>query len=173
MPHLTHTSYLAPAQLWNTDHARVEAACRESLSRLGLSYIDLYLMHWPVAGNEGASVQPPLVDTWRDMEALVDAGLVRALGVSNFSVRKLEALLAAPRQRPVSVVQAEVCGFARCSRREAKASCCSADALACVTMRTVGVLARRRTLTGGMTSSWRRARATACTLPPTAPWHAP
>jgi alcohol dehydrogenase (NADP+) len=119
-PHLTHTSYLACAQLWNTDHARVEAACRESLSRLGLSYIDLYLMHWPVAGNEGASVQPPLADTWRDMEALVAAGLVRALGVSNFSVRKLEALLAAPRQRPVSVVQAEVCSLCAVQQTRSK-----------------------------------------------------
>jgi alcohol dehydrogenase (NADP+) len=60
-----------------------------------------------VAGNAGPEVAPPLAVTWRCMERLVDAGLARALGVSNFSSRKLEALLASARCKPVSVLQAE------------------------------------------------------------------
>jgi diketogulonate reductase-like aldo/keto reductase len=65
-------------------------------------------MHWPVAGNTGAAVQPPLAATWAAMEALVGAGLCRAIGVANFSARKLDALLDDPsRTRPVSVLQAE------------------------------------------------------------------
>ena len=60
-----------------------------------------------MAGNRGPSVQPPLLATWRCMERLVDARLAAAIGVANFSTRKLRALLTAPRCKPVSVVQAE------------------------------------------------------------------
>eukprot|EP00887_Chlorella_sp_A99_P004120 scaffold23.g4120.t1 len=46
----------------NSDHApdRVAAACNESLARLGLNYLDLYLMHWPATGSEGPTLEPPL-----------------------------------------------------------------------------------------------------------------
>ena len=71
----------------------MEAACRESLSKLQLKTLDLYLMHWPVSGNAGPAVEPPLSTTWRDLEALVELGLVRTIGVSNFSIKKLEELL--------------------------------------------------------------------------------
>lgn len=93
-------------QLWNADHSRVEEACRKSLSELGLDYIDLYLMHWPVTGNKGPKVEPPLEQTWRDMERLVDLGLVRAIGVSNFSMKKLRELLPHA-TKPISVLQVE------------------------------------------------------------------
>ncbi|GIL89597.1 hypothetical protein Vretimale_1843 [Volvox reticuliferus] len=96
------------SKLWNTDHepARVEAACRKSMEDLRVSYLDLYLMHWPVTGNVGPEVQPPLGDTWAAMEALVNKGLVRSIGVSNFSIRKLEHLMATARIKP-AVVQVE------------------------------------------------------------------
>ena len=93
-------------QLWNADHSRVEEACRKSLSELGLEFIDLYIMHWPIAGNKGPTVEPPLEQTWRDMERLVDLGLVRAIGVSNFSVAKLRGLLPHA-TKPISVLQVE------------------------------------------------------------------
>ena len=93
-------------QLWNADHSRVEEACRKSLSELGLDYIDLYIMHWPIAGNKGPTVDPPLEQTWRDMERLVDMGLVHAIGVSNFSVKKLRDLLPHA-TKPISVLQVE------------------------------------------------------------------
>ncbi len=63
-------------------------------------------MHWPLSGNTGPQVDPPLDTTWAAMEALVDKGLVRAIGVSNFSPAKLEALRARGKAR-VSVLQAE------------------------------------------------------------------
>ena len=83
-----------------------EEACRKSLSELGLEFIDLYIMHWPIAGNKGPTVEPPLEQTWRDMERLVDLGLVRAIGVSNFSVKKLRDLLPHA-TKPISVLQVE------------------------------------------------------------------
>eukprot|EP00198_Chlamydomonas_reinhardtii_P005432 XP_001694768.1 low CO2-induced aldose reductase [Chlamydomonas reinhardtii] len=90
------------SKLWNTDHdpARVEAACRKSMEDLRVSYLDLYLMHWPVTGTPGPEVQPPLADTWAAMEQRVDKGLVRTIGVSNFSAKKLEALMARARIQP-------------------------------------------------------------------------
>jgi diketogulonate reductase-like aldo/keto reductase len=42
--------------------------------KFGLEYVDLWLMHWPVAGNEGDTVDPPLKDTWQRMEKQFDAG---------------------------------------------------------------------------------------------------
>ena len=84
----------------------MEEACHKSLSELGLEYVDLYLMHWPVSGNKGPTVDPPLERTWRDMERLVDLGLVRAIGVSNFSIKKLRDLLPHA-TKPISVVQVE------------------------------------------------------------------
>jgi hypothetical protein len=81
-------------------------ACRDSLRRLRVSALELYLVHSPfVAGV-------PLLDTWRECEALVDAGLVRNLGVSNFRVADLRTLLAGARIRP-SVNQIEARSFAR------------------------------------------------------------
>ena len=52
---------------------------------LRLRHLDLYLIHWPVTGHAGEEVAPPLMDTWHAMEALVDLGLVKAIGMSNFS----------------------------------------------------------------------------------------
>ena len=72
---------------------RVGDACRDTLRRLRVSHLDLYLVHSPFTGV-------PLLDTWREMEALHDAGLVRAIGVSNFRVRDLEALLPHARITP-------------------------------------------------------------------------
>lgn len=84
---------IAPCR--NTDHsaARVAAACLKSLAALRLSYLDLYLIHWPVTGNVGPEVLPSIRETWQAMEALVREGRVRSIGVSNFSVRKMEQLL--------------------------------------------------------------------------------
>lgn len=75
-------------KLWNTDHGydAALAAVERSLQQLGLSYVDLYLVHWPVSG------QRP--ETWRAMEALYRAGKARAIGVSNYTERHLTELLA-------------------------------------------------------------------------------
>lgn len=106
---LTREEVFITSKLWNTEHApdRVEPALRKTLRHLRLDYLDLYLIHWPVTGVRGDEVTPPILDTWRAMEKLVDEGLVRAIGVSNFSEKKLRALIASARH-PVSVCQVEI-----------------------------------------------------------------
>ncbi|DBA88993.1 hypothetical protein WJX79_009089 [Trebouxia sp. C0005] len=80
------------SKLWNTHHSaqRVRKACLKTLSDLQLEYLDLYLIHWPVTGNVGTEVVPSIQETWRAMEELVKDGLVHSIGVSNFSVKKLQ-----------------------------------------------------------------------------------
>ncbi|KAJ5915957.1 hypothetical protein N7454_010864 [Penicillium verhagenii] len=95
-------------KLWCSFHARVEEGLEESLKNLGLSYLDLYLVHWPLAMNPKGThpIFPKLPDgsrdidhshshvtTWKSMEKLVGTGKVRAIGVSNYSLQYLEELL--------------------------------------------------------------------------------
>ena len=74
-------------KLWNSEHGYESAiaACERSLKRLGLSYIDLYLIHWPVTGLRN--------ETWKAMETLLEEGKCRAIGVSNYMIRHLGELL--------------------------------------------------------------------------------
>jgi len=94
------------SKLWNSDHdpERVEAAIRTSLRNLQLDYLDLYLIHWPVAfkgGHEQAKdatdlltpVEMPISITWKSMEEMKVTGLTKHIGVSNFSKVKLQQLL--------------------------------------------------------------------------------
>jgi diketogulonate reductase-like aldo/keto reductase len=60
-------------------------ACKRSLERLGLTYLDLYLLHWPVARNS--------LSAWEDMEKLLAEGLVKAIGVSNFQKNQLDEII--------------------------------------------------------------------------------
>jgi len=95
-------------KLWCTYHSRVEEALDKSLKSLGLDYVDLFLVHWPVACNPNGNHDrfPTLPDgsrdvvrswshiqTWQAMEKLVDTGKVKAIGVANYSLRYLEQLL--------------------------------------------------------------------------------
>ncbi len=74
-------------KLWNSDHGydAAIAACEKSLERLGLPYIDLYLIHWPV--------QDLRAETWKALETMLASGKCRAIGVSNYTIRHLEELL--------------------------------------------------------------------------------
>jgi diketogulonate reductase-like aldo/keto reductase len=74
-------------KLWNTDHGFEPAieAFNRSLRELGLDYIDLYLIHWPVAPLKG--------DSWRALVELLEEGKCRAIGVSNYTIDHLEELL--------------------------------------------------------------------------------
>jgi 2,5-diketo-D-gluconate reductase A len=77
-------------KLWNSDHGR-ELTLRsftESLKRLGVDYVDMYLMHWPVASRD------LYVETWKTFEELAIQGLVRSIGVSNFEPSHIERLRA-------------------------------------------------------------------------------
>uniref|UniRef100_A0AAQ5ZSV9 alcohol dehydrogenase (NADP(+)) n=1 Tax=Amphiprion ocellaris TaxID=80972 RepID=A0AAQ5ZSV9_AMPOC len=103
------------SKLWNTKHdpEDVEEACRTSLAHLGLSYLDLYLMHWPMAFQRGKEVMPRREDgsicysdthyrdTWRAMESLIDKGLVKAIGMSNFNARQTDDIISIARHKPV------------------------------------------------------------------------
>lgn len=101
------------SKLWNNAHAeeQVLPALRKTLADLQLDYLDMYLVHWPIAfksdvlGPKGAEdfiplSELPLIGTWRGMEAAHAAGLTRHIGVSNFSVKKLKALLVEAKVRP-------------------------------------------------------------------------
>lgn len=75
-------------KVWNADHGyeATLAAFEQSLKNMGLSYLDLYLIHWPVP-QKGL-----YVETWRALEKLYRDGRVRAIGVSNFNISHLETL---------------------------------------------------------------------------------
>ncbi|MEB3353582.1 MAG: aldo/keto reductase [Cyanobacteriota bacterium] len=101
------------SKLWCNAHgqANVEPALRRTLADLGLECLDLYLIHWPVPIRPGVAFPAsgddllppeavPLEDTWLGMEAALELGLTRHIGVSNFSSRKLHQLLATARLRP-------------------------------------------------------------------------
>jgi len=96
------------SKLWNNKHhpEDVEAACRNSLADLGLDYLDLYLIHWPTGflrgdekfpKNEDGSVKYDFdihpTDTWLAMEKLVEKGLVKSIGVSNFNSVQIADIL--------------------------------------------------------------------------------
>ena len=97
-------------KLWNTHHHpdHVDKSCKESLERLELSFIDLYLMHYPLAWTANSTKDAPVIDTkvsildtWKAMENLVDKGLVKQIGVSNFNPNQMAELVAKARIKPV------------------------------------------------------------------------
>jgi diketogulonate reductase-like aldo/keto reductase len=79
-------------KLWPMDFFRVKAALQKSLDTLGLAYIDLYLIHWPIPLVRGR--------IWKDFEKLHAAGMVRSIGVSNYSVNHLAGLTPTAAIRP-------------------------------------------------------------------------
>ena len=75
-----------------------EAQCRATLADLRLEYVDLYVIHWPIEGELGDG--DTLEAAWAAMERIVDLGLAKAIGVSNFSPKKLDRVLAVARVAP-------------------------------------------------------------------------
>ncbi|KAK7045652.1 hypothetical protein VNI00_007485 [Paramarasmius palmivorus] len=84
-------------KLGNDDHHRVQEAFAESLQKLDSEYIDLYLMHWPQASKDDRVLSPEesptIVETWKEMEKMLQTGKVKTLGISNFSIKTLKELL--------------------------------------------------------------------------------
>ncbi|CAH2061625.1 unnamed protein product [Thlaspi arvense] len=103
-------------KLWNSDHGHVIEACKDSLKKLQLDYLDLYLVHFPVAtrhtgvgttdsalGDDGVldiDTTISLETTWHDMEKLVSMGLVRSIGISNYDVFLTRDCLAYSKIKP-------------------------------------------------------------------------
>lgn len=83
------------SKLWNDAHGYDEAmaALKDSLNRLGVDYLDLYLIHWPNPRNLRDRWQETNAQAWRAMEDAKAAGLVKSIGVSNFVIHHLEELM--------------------------------------------------------------------------------
>jgi len=117
---VTREELFVTSKLWNTHHRpeSVREACEASLAALKLSYLDLYLMHWPMAYKEGEEPYPKdetgklvfsfvdYVDTWKAMEALVRENLCRSIGISNFNISQIQELLKIATIKP-QVLQVE------------------------------------------------------------------
>ncbi len=101
------------SKLWNDNHlsGQIVPALRQTLSDLQLGYLDLYLIHWPIALKHGKTFpetaddflkpeEAPITETWAGMEECRELGLARHIGVSNFSPARLENLIAAASHAP-------------------------------------------------------------------------
>jgi len=113
------------SKLWNTFHnpEHVQQALRTTLNNLGLDYLDLYLIHWPHSfkfqGFDAANFFPKneegtliagdvdYVDTWKALEKLVDLGLTKHIGLSNFNSQQIQRIIDNARIKP-AVLQVEL-----------------------------------------------------------------
>lgn len=109
------------SKLWCTFHRPdlVEGAIKTTLSNLGMEYLDLYLIHWPQAFKEEGELFPygadgkvipssvDYVDTYKEMEKLVEKGLTRSIGLSNFNKKQIERVLEVASIKP-AMLQIEV-----------------------------------------------------------------
>jgi len=93
--HIGRSEVFITSKVWNSDQGYDSTikAFYESLERLGTDYLDLYLVHWPVAGK--------FKDTYRALETLYNEGKVKAIGVSNFLAHHLDELLESAKIRPM------------------------------------------------------------------------
>lgn len=83
-------------KLWNTDHKRAAEALDESLKKLGLDYVDLYLIHWPLS-TDPATGEPysdwDYLDAYKELQKLQKSGKTKAIGVSNFTQKQVQRVL--------------------------------------------------------------------------------
>ncbi|XP_050545999.1 1,5-anhydro-D-fructose reductase-like [Daktulosphaira vitifoliae] len=101
------------SKLWNDQHRPelVEVTLKNTLNDLGLSYIDLYLIHWPFAVSENPNATDSegrllgsdisYTDTWKAMEQCVTKGLVKSIGLSNFNIKQIKDILEIASIKPV------------------------------------------------------------------------
>ncbi|XP_053603909.1 aldo-keto reductase AKR2E4-like [Plodia interpunctella] len=97
-------------KIWQHNHRESDAiqSVKDSLRRLNLDYVDQVLIHWPMSFTpEGVDEKIDYLETWRGLEKVLEMGLVKSIGVSNFNVDQLKRLLANCRVPPV-VNQVEI-----------------------------------------------------------------
>ena len=92
---LAREDIFVTSKVWNDDrgYESTKRALHKTLDDLGLSYLDLYLIHWPASDYRFADWEQINLDTWRAMTEMYHEGLIKAIGVSNFWPRHLEALM--------------------------------------------------------------------------------
>lgn len=101
------------SKVWNDKHNDVIASCEQTLKDLQLDYLDLYFIHWPFPNfhpkganpdfrdkNAKPYIQEEYMKTWRQMEELVDRGLVRHIGTSSMTIPKLKLIIRDARIQP-------------------------------------------------------------------------
>ncbi|GLJ48218.1 hypothetical protein SUGI_1018180 [Cryptomeria japonica] len=99
--HIKREEVFVTTKLWDDKHDDPLATITKSLKNLQLEYVDLYLLHWHVRLRKGHTLPPKEEDflpldiksTWQGMEKCFELGLTKAIGVSNFSCKKIEDLL--------------------------------------------------------------------------------
>lgn len=91
------------SKLDNMNHGYINTkkTIEESLNRLGVSYLDLFLIHWPVVEGHEHNWREENIETWRALEEAHDAGKLKAIGLSNFKVEHLQNLLPHCRIKPM------------------------------------------------------------------------
>jgi methylglyoxal/glyoxal reductase len=111
---ITREELFVTSKVWNADlgYESTLAAYETSLNKLGLAYLDLYLIHWPVEGK--------YKDTWNALETLYKEGRVKAIGVSNFQIHHLKDLMQDAKIKPM-VNQVEY--HPRLTQEELRAFC--------------------------------------------------
>ena len=125
---------LISSKLWNDAHSYdgVMDAFKASCKRLGIDYLDIYLIHWPnPVALRNIGYEKHNSDAWRAMEELYEAGKIRAIGISNFQVHHMEALLCNARIKPMinqiclhpGRIQREIVDYCRKSGMALQAYC--------------------------------------------------
>ncbi|MCK6264597.1 aldo/keto reductase [Vibrio sp. ZSDE26] len=103
---LPREAFFVTSKVWNDQHDDVINACKKTLADLQVDYLDLYLVHWPFPNfhpigcdvdSRSPDAKPYIhedfMNTWRQLEQLVDMGLVKAIGTSNMTIPKMELLM--------------------------------------------------------------------------------
>ena len=107
------------SKLWNTFHNRDDVLpnLKKSLSDLGLEYLDLYLIHWPMGYDNQGKVEEcwprdeagnirfcdsNFEDTWKELEKAVEMGLTKSIGISNFNKQQVQRILDICKIKPVT-----------------------------------------------------------------------
>lgn len=107
---VTRDQLFVTTKIWNDCHAEKDVipSLKDSLAKLKLDYVDLYLIHWPLSINQnGVDTGIDYIETWKGMEEAVKLGLTKSIGVSNFNEEQLKRILDNASVKPV-VNQVEI-----------------------------------------------------------------